>query len=81
VELEYGKTENHNLIDDQVAKNGIYSFEVRASLVDYPLMDEFTEIKRTFVLTVTDVCTDEAITTTTITDMAFNIGPSPAAVE
>jgi hypothetical protein len=34
-------------------------------------MDEFTEIKRTFTLTITDVCTDEGITTTAINDMAF----------
>jgi hypothetical protein len=44
-------------------------------------MDEFTEIKRTFTLTITDVCTDESITTTTISDMAFQIRASPTAVE
>lgn len=44
---------------------------MRASLVDFPLMDEFTEIKKSFVLTITDVCTDEAITSPTIQDMNF----------
>jgi len=71
VKLEYYVTENHSLIDDQPNKNGVYSFEVRASLNNYPLMDEFTEIKKYFVLTITDVCTDEAITSPTINDMAF----------
>jgi len=71
VKLEFYVTENHNLIDDQANKRGVYAFEVRASLVDFPLMDEFTEIKKSFVLTITDVCTDEAITSPTIQYMNF----------
>jgi hypothetical protein len=46
----------------------------------WPLMDEFTEIKRTFTLTVTDVCTDEAITSPTINPMAFEIKRTPTSV-
>jgi len=71
VKLEYYVTENHSLIDDQTSKNGVYTFEVRASLNDYPLMDEFTEQKKYIVLTITDVCTDEMITSPTINDMVF----------
>jgi len=44
---------------------------VRASLNDYPLFDEFTELKKYIALTITDVCTDEAITSPAIADMAF----------
>jgi hypothetical protein len=43
-------------------------------------MDEFIEIKRTFTLTLTDVCFDESITSPTIADMAFKINPSPTSV-
>jgi len=71
VKLEYFVTENHSLIDDQPNKRGVYTFEVRASLNNFPLFDEFSEIKRTFVLTITDVCTDERITSPTINDMNF----------
>ena len=44
---------------------------MRASLNDYPLFDEFTEQKKYIVLTITDVCTDEMITSPTINDMVF----------
>jgi hypothetical protein len=72
VKLEFWKTENHNLIDDQVNKNGVYTFTMLATLHNYPLMDEFTQIKSPpFTLTVTDVCTDEIITSPTINDMSF----------
>ena len=40
-------------------------------MFDYPIFDEFTELKRTFTLTITDVCTSEDITSPTIADMAF----------
>jgi hypothetical protein len=80
VNLEFWKTENHNLIDDQPNKNGIYSFTIRATLNDYPLFDEFVNLERTFTLTITDVCTDEAITSPTINDMSYQIRPSPAQV-
>jgi len=53
---------------------------MKTTLKDYPLMDEFQEIKRTFTLTITDVCTDEAITSPTINPMAFQIRASPTAV-
>jgi len=43
-------------------------------------MDEFTEKKKTIVLTITDVCTDEKITAPTISDMAFQIRAAPTAV-
>jgi len=71
VKLEYYVTVNHSLIDDQTSKNGVYTFEVRASLNDYPLLDEFTEQKMYIVLTITDVCTDETITLPAIVDMTF----------
>ena len=71
VNLEFWKTENHSLIDDQPNKNGVYSFTIRATLVDFPLMDELVMKERTFKLTITDVCTDEAITSPSISDMAF----------
>jgi len=44
---------------------------VRASLNNFPLMDEFTEKKQYIVLTITDVCTDETITLPAIVDMTF----------
>jgi len=80
VQLEYYVTENHSLIDDLPNKRGVYTFEVRASLNTYPLFDEFTEIKRTITLTITDVCTDEMITSPSISDMAFQIRNSPSSV-
>ena len=80
VQLEYYVTENHALIDDQPNKRGVYTFEVRASLNTFPLFDEFTEIKRTITLTITSVCTDEVITSPTISNMAFQIRASPTSV-
>jgi len=71
VKLEYYVTVNHSLIDDQTSKNGVYTFEVRASLNNFPLFDEFTEQKKYIVLTITDVCTDEMITSPTLNDMIF----------
>ena len=43
-------------------------------------MDEFVMKEKTFTLTITDVCTDEAITSPTINDMSYQIKPSPAQV-
>jgi hypothetical protein len=34
-------------------------------------MDELVKKERTFTLTITDVCIDEAITSPSISDMAF----------
>jgi hypothetical protein len=81
VKLEFWKTENHNLIDDQTNKNGVYSLTIAATLNDYPLIDELVKIERTFTLTITDVCTDEAITSPIISDMTYEIKPSPLPVE
>ena len=81
VNLEFYVTEDHNLIDDHVSKNGVYAMTITAAMNDYPLMDEFVEITSTFTMTITDVCTDEAITSAVITDMTFQIRESPYSIE
>lgn len=73
-------TEDHNLIDDHVSKNGVYAMTVTAAMNDYPLMDEFAEITSTFMMTITDVCTDEAITSAVIADMTFQYEMSPHSI-
>jgi hypothetical protein len=80
IQLEYWETENHNLIDDVPNKRGVYTFEIKASLKDYPLMDELIEIKRIFTLTITDICFDESINSPTLADMVFKIQASPKSV-
>jgi hypothetical protein len=54
---------------------------VTAAMNDYPLMDEFVEITSTFTMTITDVCTDEAITSAVIADMTFEYRLSPYSIE
>ena len=69
------------MIDDYSNKNGIYTFTIVATLEDYPLMDDFiTTTFASFTITITDVCTDEIITSPVISDMIFKIDLNPVPV-
>ena len=72
--------EIHELIDDQTNKQGVYKITIVATLEDFYPMDEFiTTTFDVFTITITDVCTDEVITSI-INDMTFKIDVNPTPV-
>ena len=66
IKLELWKAEDQSIASCHPGKNRLNALRTLAILTNYPLMDELVKIERAFTLTITDVCTGEAVTVTNV---------------